>query len=399
MSRAIHKLSDRACKTTQSSGMLGDGGGLYLSIKPSGSRSWCYIWKKDGKRREMGLGPYPAITLAKARDLATECRRIVAEGRNPIEERRRKSVPTFGECAELLISSMEGQWRNKKHRWQWRQTINSHAASLLSKRVSEIETDDVLAVLTPIWTEKSETASRLRGRIERVLDFAKAHGWRSGENPALWRGHLKNILPARTKLSQGHLPAMPYTDVPEFLTRLHELEATSARALEFLILTAARSGEVREATWDEFDLDAGIWTVPASRMKAGKEHRVPLSDRALKIVREQKPIQASRYVFPGQRVDRPMSNMAYMMLMRRLKLGHYTVHGFRSAFRDWAGDETHFPRDIAEQALAHQIGNETERAYRRADALEKRREMMTAWADHCVSSTARKREENELHEN
>jgi integrase len=232
-----------------------------------------------------------------------------------------------------------------------------------------------------------ETASRLRGRIERVLDYAKVRDWRSGENPALWRGHLKSILPARTKLSRGHHAAMPYADVPEFVAKLQGLEAISARAIEFLILTAARSGEVREATWDELDLDAGVWTVPASRMKAGKVHRVPLSARAAEVVRELQTCQVSDFVFTGQNPDKPMSNMAYAMLMRRLKLGHYTVHGFRSAFRDWAGDETHFPRDIAEQALAHQVGNQVERAYRRADALEKRRELMAAWAGYCLSRT------------
>ncbi len=249
MSRALHKLTDRECKTSKFSGMLGDGGGLYLSIKPSGSRSWCFLWKKDGKRREMGLGSYPTTTLAKARELAGECRQLVSEGRNPIEERRRKTVPTFGECAEQFIFSMETQWRNQKHRWQWRQTIRSHAASIQDKLVSEIDTDDVLAVLVPIWTTKSETASRLRGRIERVLDFAKARGWRSGENPALWRGHLKSILPSRTKLSRGHHAAMPYPDIPAFVARLHGLEAVAARALEFIILTGASRALNGQINW------------------------------------------------------------------------------------------------------------------------------------------------------
>ena len=393
MARAIHKLTDRSCKAARRPGMISDGGGLYLGIKPSGSRSWSYVWRKDGKRYEMGLGPYPAVPLAKARLLAADCRETTAAGRNPIEERRKDTVPTFGECADLFISSMETQWRNEKHRAQWRMTLTTYAGPIRSKRVSDVNTDDVLQVLDPIWQKRPETASRLRGRIERVLDYAKVRGWRSGENPALWRGHLKSILPARTKLSRGHHAAMPYGNVPAFVDRLHGLEAISARALEFLILTAARSGEVREATWDEFDLDAGVWTVPAARMKAGKEHRVPLSDRALEIVGGLQKLRISDYVFPGQKSNRPMSNMAYAMLMRRLNLGHYTVHGFRSAFRDWAGDATHFPRDIAEQALAHQIGNETERAYRRADALEKRRELMAAWADYCLSSTAQESED------
>ena len=384
MARSIHKLSDRSCKAANKPGMISDGGGLYLGIKPSGSRSWSYVWKKSGKRYEMGLGAYPAVSLAKARMLAADNREAIAECRNPIDERRQDAVPTFGECADQFITSMESQWRNEKHRAQWRSTLNTYAEPIKSKSVSDVNTDDVLSVLNPIWQKRPETASRLRGRIERVLDYAKVRGWRAGENPALWRGHLKSILPARTKLSRGHHAAMPYHEVPAFVDRLHGLEAISARALEFLMLTAARSGEVREAMWDEVDLDVGVWTVPASRMKAGKEHRVPLSDRALEIVYDLQKHQVSEFVFPGQKVDRPLSNMAYAMLMRRLKLGHYTVHGFRSAFRDWAGDETVFPRDIAEQALAHQIGNETERAYRRADALEKRREMMAAWTKYCL---------------
>lgn len=387
MARAIHKLTDRSCKTLRDPGMYSDGGGLYLSIKPSGSRSWSYVWKTQGKRHEMGLGGYPAVSLAKARMLAGRNRALIAEGDNPIESRRKETVPTFGECADRFVSSMESQWRNEKHRAQWRMTLTAYAEPIRSKSVSEINTDDVLNVLNPIWQKRPETASRLRGRIERVLDFAKVRGWRSGENPALWRGHLKSILPARTRLSRGHHAAMPYRDVPDFVERLHGLASISARALEFLILTAARSGEVREATWDEFDLDAGIWTVPAVRMKAGKEHRVPLSDRALQIVRELQDLRVSDFVFPGQRQGRPMSNMAYTMLVRRMKPGNYTVHGFRSTFRDWAGDETHFSRDVAESALAHQIGNEVERAYRRADALVKRRELMAAWASHCLSGT------------
>jgi len=387
MTRAIHKLTDRTCKASTRPGMLGDGGGLYLGIKASGSRSWSFIWKSSGKRHELGLGSYPAVTLAKARVLAAEHREAIADGRNPIAERRTEAVPSFGECAEQFIKSMEPQWRNEKHRAQWRSTLSTYAEPIWSNSVSDIDTDDVLRVLNPIWQKRPETASRLRGRIERVLDFAKVRGWRSGENPALWRGHLKSILPARTKLSRGHHAAMPYVDIPEFVNRLRDLEAISARALEFLILTAGRSGEVREATWNEFDLEAGVWTVPALRMKAGKIHRVPLSPRALEIVKWLKAHQVSDFVFAGQKPDRPMSNMAYAMLMRRLKLGHYTVHGFRSAFRDWAGDETQFARDIAEQALAHQVGNETERAYRRADALAKRRELMAEWAEYCQSGT------------
>lgn len=279
---------------------------------------------------------------------------------------------------------MEPQWRNDKHRAQWRSTLSTYAKPISSKKVSDVNTDDILRILNPIWQTVPETASRLRGRIERVLDYAKVRGWRSGENPALWCGHLKSILPARTKLSRGHHAAMPYAEIPAFVESLQSLEAISVRALEFLILTAARSGEVREAVWSEFDFDKGVWTVPASRMKAGKVHRVPLSTRASEIVVGLSEHKVSEFVFPGQKLDRPLSNMANTMLMRRMKMDHYTVHGFRSAFRDWAGDETHFPRDIVEQALAHQVGNETERAYWRADALAKRRDLMAEWAAYCL---------------
>lgn len=386
MARAIHKLTDTECKAAAKAGMLGDGGGLYLNVKPSGAKSWAFIWKQNGKRNEMGLGAYPAIKLAKARALAIECRESVAEGRNPISERKKDAVPNFGDCADMFLASMEGQWRNEKHRAQWRMTLEQYASPLRSKSVAEISTDDVLKVLTPIWQTKAETASRLRGRIERVLDFAKARGWRTGENPALWRGHLKNILPARQKLTRGHHAAMPYRDIPAFMEQLPGKEAMAARGLEFLILTAARSGEVLGATWPEMDLENAVWTIPAKRMKAGKEHRVPLSPRALAIVKALHENRISDFVFPGQKKDRPLSGMAFEMLMRRMKADAFTVHGFRSAFRDWVGDETQFTREIAEQALAHRVGDATERAYRRADALDKRRNLMAAWADYCETA-------------
>lgn len=389
MARATNKLTDTECKAAIKPGMLGDGGGLYLNVKPSGAKSWAFIWKQNGKRNEMGLGAYPTVKLAKARALAVECRQAVAEGRNPIAERKKDAVPSFGDCADMFLTSMEGQWRNEKHRAQWRMTLEQYASPLRAKSVSDISTDDVLNVLTPIWQSKAETASRLRGRIERVLDYAKARGWRTGENPALWRGHLKNILPARQKLTRGHHAAMPYRDVPAFMEQLPGKAAMAARGLEFLILTAARSGEVLGSTWSEMDLENAVWTIPAKRMKAGKEHRVPLSLRALSIVRELHETRISDYVFPGQRPNRPLSGMAFEMLMRRMKADDFTVHGFRSAFRDWAGDETQFSRDVAEEALAHRVGDATERAYRRADALEKRRQLMDEWQRYCLASTAK----------
>jgi integrase len=341
--------------------------------------------QSKGKRNELGLGSYPAVSLAKARKLAAECREAIAAGENPIAARRREQEPTFRECADKFLASMESQWRNEKHRAQWRMTLAEYAKPLASKRVSAIGTDDVLGVLNPIWQKRPETASRLRGRIERVLDFAKARGWRTGENPALWRGHLKNILPARQRLTRGHHAAMAYQDVPAFFQSLANREALAARALEFLILTAARSGEVLGATWNEFDLDAALWTVSGRRMKAGREHRVPLSKPALAIVKALHEARTSDYVFPGYVKDKPLSNMAFAMLMKRAGVAEYTAHGFRSAFRDWAGDATSFPRDVAEQALAHRVGDATELAYRRSDAIEKRRMLMAAWAEYCTA--------------
>lgn len=385
MARVQSKLTDAACRSAKDAGRLSDGGGLYLVVKTTGAKSWVFMWKQQGKRREMGLGSFPAVKLAKARVLAAEQRSKVADGGDPIKERQREEEPSFGECVDRFLEAMEVQWRNEKHRAQWRMTLTKYAAPLREKRVSEIDTNDVLAVLTPIWSKIPETASRLRGRIERVLDYARARGWRSGENPALWRGHLKNVLPAPTKLSRGHHAAMPYADVPAFVGRLREANSVSAKALEFVILTAGRSGEVREAVWDEFDLDAALWTIPNMRMKAGRIHRVPLVPRAVEILQYMARIRVSDYVFPGQRPGRPLSLMAFEMQMRRLEADAFTVHGFRSAFRDWAGDQTSFPREVAEAALAHTVGDATERAYRRSDALAKRRSLMEDWAVYCDS--------------
>lgn len=384
MARMQNKLSDPKCKAEKKPGLLSDGGGLYLNIKPTGAKSWSFVWRRAGKRSEMGLGAYPAVGLARARKLAGEHRAALAEGRNPLVEKKREEEPLFSECVEQFLGSMEGQWRNEKHRAQWRSTLTIHAADLQAKRVSKIDTSAVLSVLSQIWTKLPETASRLRGRIERVLDFAKAKGWRTGENPALWRGHLKNVLPARQKLTRGHHAAMPYIDLPAVIVRLRALPGISARGLEFLVLAAARSGEVLEATWNEIDLDGRVWSIPAKRMKAGREHRVPLTARMVAILEEMEAVRISDYVFPGQKADRPLSAMAFAMLMRRMKLDAFTVHGFRSAFRDWAGDQTDFPREIAEAALAHTVGDATERAYRRSDALERRRALTEAWEQHCL---------------
>jgi integrase len=399
MARTLHKLSDAYAKSDRlRAGRHSDGGGLYLNVSPTGAKSWLFMWtvvvaKVDGrkgqKRHEMGLGSYPAVSLADARAMANNHRQTVAAGGNPIAERDREAEPTFADATSLFLSSMEKSWRNEKHRSQWRSTLETYCAAINAKRVSTITTEDVLTVLNSIWREKPETASRVRGRIERVLDFCKARGWRDGDNPAMWRGHLKNVLPARSKLSRGHHSALPYQEVPLFLERVRAAEAMAARALEFTILCASRSGETYGAQWPEIDFDTGIWTVPKGRMKAGKEHRVPLSKQAVALLERLKETSGGKgYVFPGERKGKPLSNMAMAMFLKRLKVP-VTVHGFRSSFRDWAGDATSFPREVAEAALAHSVGNAVEAAYRRSDALERRRKMMQAWADYLDSKKGR----------
>jgi integrase len=278
-------------------------------------------------------------------------------------------------------------FRNEKHKAQWKTTLDVYAAPLGPNPVDTTGTDDILAVLKPIWNEKPETASRVRGRIEKVLDAAKAMGFRSGENPARWRGHLDHLLPKPSKLARRHHAAMAYEEVSAFFKRLRESPSTASLALEFCILTASRSGEVLGARWSEIDLENKIWSVPASRMKAGREHRVPLSNRATAILKQLRPIRTGEFVFAGQRPRRPLSNMAMAMVLRRTKIEGATVHGFRSSFRDWAGNVSNFPREVAETALAHIIGDKEEQAYRRSDALEKRRKLMEAWATYCAPKT------------
>jgi integrase len=302
-------------------------------------------------------------------------------------------VPTFGELADAVVKSLGTGWKNEKHKAQWSATLTTDAAKLRPLRVDKIETADVLETLKPIWTEKPETASRLRGRIERVLEAAKAQGFRKGENPARWKGHLDHVLPKRLKLTRGHHAALPFADVPAFVGELRQRTGAAALALEFAILTAARSGEVRGATWSEIDLKAKVWTVAAKRMKAGREHRVPLSPRAVVILESLKALSDGKggsLIFPGPKADAGLSDAAFSALLKRMgkKPGALTPHGFRSSFRDWAGEVSTFPRDVAEMALAHAVGDMTEQAYRRGDALEKRRLLMDAWARFCEPGRA-----------
>lgn len=379
----VGRLTARKVATAKP-GKYSDGGNLYLVVSHTGTRKWVlrFTWRDGAK--EMGLGSARLVPLADARERAADARRVLSKGANPIDQRKSHvGIPTFGELADEVCETLAAGFRNEKHKAQWRMTLQTYAKPLRAKPVDTITTVDVLAVLRPLWTEKPETASRLRGRIEKVLDAAKAKNLRIADNPARWRGHLDHLLPKPRKLSRGHHAAMAYDQLPPFMGELRQREATAALALEFCILTAARSGEVLGCKWTEVDLEKKVWTVPAERMKAGREHRVPLSSRALALLRELGKRPAGPYVFPGQARNKPLSNMAMDMMLRRMKRDAVTVHGFRSSFRDWAGNVSSFPREIMETALAHVIGDKAEQAYRRSDALEKRRKLMEAWAQFC----------------
>lgn len=387
MARATQRLNARSAATLKEAGLHADGHGLYLKVTPAAAKSWRLIYRYGNKRCELGLGSFATTSLAQARDAAAKAKALIKDGIDPKAARQnasRQDNAAFGVVANDLLDGIEAGWRNAKHRQQWRNTLTTYAAPIWTKDVANIDANDLVRILKPIWYTKPETASRVRGRIERVLDAAKVRGLRTGDNPANWRGHLSLLLPARKGQAQKkHHLAMPFSDVPALMVRLKSRPATAARALEWTILTAARTSETLNATWAEIDLEARLWTVPAERMKAGNIHRVPLSDAALGVLVRMAAEQEAKpqaHIFPGARAGHPLSNMSMAMLLRRMDIHDATVHGFRSSFRDWAGEETEFPREIAEAALAHTIGNEVERAYRRGDSLEKRRQMMADWA-------------------
>lgn len=386
MGRQINRLIAKQIGAMREPGLFADGQGLYLRIDQTGARRWVFIFHRHKKRREMGLGSAEDVTLARARAKAEEARGALKDGKDPIEARRRDATPaderTFRAVLTSLLDSLEPGWKSPKQRPQWQASLDQHALALMGRDVAEITTDDVVSVLNPIWNKIPETASRVRGRIERVLDAAKARGLRVGENPARLRGHL-SILLASSKREKGHHAAMPYGEVPAFVKALEARKSVSALALRFLILTATRSGEVRGATWDEIKGDT--WIIPKERMKAGREHRVPLSKSALELLETFTYKQG--LIFPGLKGQ--LSDMALAMVIRKKGLVGATPHGFRSSFRDWAGDCTGFAREVAEQCLAHQIGDKAEQAYRRGDALEKRRQLMAAWADFVTGETGK----------
>jgi len=388
---AIHKLTPRKAATA-GPGKYEDGGGLRLVVSNTGAKKWVLRFTIDGKRREMGLGSFPDVGLAEARDKATEHRKQAKDGVDPIEARQTEpeKTPAFTTCAARYIRAHRRGWKNAKHARQWVSTVKTYARPEIGKKkVDAITTEDILKIFSPIWTTKTETAKRVQGRIENILDYAAAHKYRDPLNPARWRGHLDKLLPRPTRVKKvTHHPAMPHMDVPAFMAELSGNGSVSALALRFLILTATRTSEVLQAQWNEIDLEAAIWTVPAERMKGRREHRVPLSDATLSILEALPRIEGNPYLFPSARHGRPLSNMALLQLMRGMgygvdgNRGDYVPHGFRSSFRDWSGEVSSFPRDVAEMALAHVIENKVEAAYRRGDLFAKRRKMMQEWADY-----------------
>jgi integrase len=400
----MHRLSARGVQTKSRPGYHGDGAGLYLQIKAAAmdgrfSRSWLFRYRRDERANWMGLGSLRDVSLAEARERAAQCRKLLVMGKDPIAERdgererlRVKDAGTlsFDQCAESYIAAHRDGWRNAKHAAQWENTLRQHAGPVIgSLPINKVELAHVMRILEPIWRDRTETASRIRGRIESVLDWATVRGLRKGDNPARWRGHLDHLLPMPAKLKRvEHHAAVPIDAMPAFMKRLTGQDGMGARALAFLILTAARSGEVRGMTRREVDAQARVWTVPAERMKAGREHRVPLSAAAWALLPEPLPADPAALIFPAPR-DGPMSDMTLTAVMRRMQV-EAVPHGFRSTFRDWCAERTDFPREVAEMALAHAIGNKVEAAYRRGDLFDKRQQLMALWAAHCGYGSAAK---------
>ncbi len=398
MARLIQKLSPLMVTKLTKPGYHGDGAGLWLQVSPSRSKSWLFRFAKGGRERQMGLGSIHAITLAEARELARDCRRHLLAGRDPIEVRKGARAAhqlmdsrrvTFDQCAKGYIAAHRDSWKSSKHAAQWTSTLAAYASPLIGALpVAEVDTALVVKVLSPIWQSKTETASRLRGRIESILDWASTSQYRQGENPARWRGHLENLLAKPAKLAKVvHHPALPWQYIGLFMADLRKRQGIAARAVEFAILTATRSGEVRGATWEE--VEANVWTIPSNRMKAGKEHRVPLSSAVMTLLQETP--RMDRLIFPGTKKNTALSDMSLTSVLRRMNRSDITIHGFRSTFRDWCAESVanSFPREVCEHALAHSLPDKVEAAYRRGDLLQKRTLLMQAWADYCGSIPAK----------
>lgn len=396
MARATDRLTARAAQTARAPAkhakFLPDGRGLYLRVSAAGTKSWIYRYRKGERLHDMGLGPYPDISLAEARERAAAQRKLRIDGNDPITARQASrmasrldaaKVMTFRQCAEAYIAAHQTGWRNPKHAAQWPATLAAYVFPVFGDlHVAAVDVGLVMKAIEPIWAKKPETSSRVRGRIESVLDWATVSGYRTGENPARWKGHLEHKLPKRSKVARvEHHAALSYAELPDFMAKLRLQSGVAARALEFAILTAARTGEVIGATWAEIDLEACLWTVPAGRMKAGREHRVPLSQAAMAILRLLEAARTGDKVFP-------ISNMAMLMLLRRMGRGDLTAHGFRSTFSDWCAEQTNTPSEVREMALAHTVGDKVEAAYRRGDMFDKRRQLADAWARYCAAQPA-----------
>ena len=395
MARAINRLSALQVKTAKLPGYYADGGNLWLQVARGGSKSWVLRYTLAGKAREMGLGSASTFSLQDARDRAQAARKLLADGIDPIDAKREAQQQarmeasnrrTFASCAAEYIKAHEAGWKSAKHAAQWSATLEAYAYPMIGDlAVADVETAHVLRLLEPIWRTKAETASRLRGRIENILDWATVQKYRSGDNPARWRGHLDKLLPARSKVQKvQHHPALPWREMGAFMRELRGQQGTAARAVELIILTACRTSEAFNADWREIDLAQRTWTIPAVRMKAGKEHIIPLSDAAVSVLQAQAAAHGMEgYIFPGTRSGKPLSNMAGLMLLKRIGRADLTVHGFRSTFRDWAGESTNHPREVIEHALAHQLKDKAEASYARGTLFEKRRVLMADWARHC----------------
>lgn len=398
MGRQINRLSARGVTTMIKSGYHADGGGLYLQVSRTQTRSWLFCFTLRGRSREMGLGELALVPLAEARQRALDCRRMLRDGIDPIDARRleRKAAllaeartVTLQDCALAYIEAHRAGWRNAKHAEQWRSTLQTYVFPTLGVLpVQDVDTALIMRVVEPIWQTKTETASRVRGRLEAILDWATVRRYRQGDNPARWRGHLDHLLPRRAKVQMVvHHPALQFDLMGAFMTSLVQKGGVAAYGLAFQILTAARTGEVIGARWDEIDETKRLWTIPGCRMKAGREHRVALSSAVIRLLGTMRRLRQSEHVFPGQRVGMPLSNMAFLTLLRRMGRADLTAHGFRSSFRDWAAERTEHPRDLIEMALAHSIGDKVEAAYRRGDMFEKRCRLMEDWARHCGMSS------------
>ena len=403
MAREIHRLTSLAISKKKRPGAYADGGGLWLQVTETGSKSWSFRFMLNGRAREMGLGPLHTIPLADAREQARACRALRLDGVDPIEHRKLRRAEntlqmnyakTFDECAVGYIEAQRPGWSNPKHADQWTNTLKTYASPVFGQLpVQAVETELIVQALNKIWTSKTETATRVRQRIEAVLDWATVSGFRKGDNPARWAGHLEHKLTNPAKLKNvENLPALPFAKIASFLTDLRKQDGTAARAMEFMILTAGRTGEVRGAVWSEIDLERNAWTISAERMKMKRVHRVPLCDRAMAILQNMQKVKADDqpYVFPGGKAGKGMSDGALLALLKRMNRTDITPHGFRSTFRDWASESTTYSHEVQEMALAHLIKNKAEAAYRRGDLFEKRRAMMADWERYCETAAPAK---------